>query len=381
MAKASRRAAHSTELASPCADPSLALSGPRGARPRARGSGVASSRSRRPRQDSTVAARRGLIEQAQSAREQGEHLQALDFARRAAQLGSSASLRRFIAEEEEALGLPAEALGSAELCAREGAHEPAQAAHVEVCRAIAARAKDAVAHVVLRVAPDVDGGHVLVRGAEVPRARWGAPYVVSPGTLTVEATAPGFIPYRAEVDVARGAIAEVAIMLHPAQLAEPRTSEPPPAPSRPEVERAAPSRRLSPLVFVGAGTAIVASGVALGVGLAANASLRDYESRCAAPGAAPTCAGERDRLQGDLDTRALIVNVAVAVAVAGAAACVIGLLTGGSSSPRTAKTLRGGVLMIRTRRRLGLLRRRSHDDRRGVRRPPSRSPGARRRST
>ena len=62
--------------------------------------------------DADMAARRLLLEQAQQARTGGDHTRALDLASRAGRISMTASVRRFIAEEENSLGRYASALGS-----------------------------------------------------------------------------------------------------------------------------------------------------------------------------------------------------------------------------------------------------------------------------
>lgn len=91
-------------------------------------------------QPSTAGTRRLLIDQAQEARTRGDHVRALDLARRAARLEMTASLRWFIAEEELANNLAAEAFSSAVLCGREAGHEAASSSReglVQRCRATA----------------------------------------------------------------------------------------------------------------------------------------------------------------------------------------------------------------------------------------------------
>src|SRR5258706_16394156 len=72
----------------------------------------------------TAAARRALITDAQQASDHGDHRHALDLALRAGQLRMSATLRRFIAEEQNELGRFVEALNSARLCIEEAGREP-----------------------------------------------------------------------------------------------------------------------------------------------------------------------------------------------------------------------------------------------------------------
>jgi hypothetical protein len=83
--------------------------------------------------------RHELIEQAVHARASGSHAAALELANRASGLGMTPSLRRFIAEEQMALGMLRPALVSAEACAREAEQSalPNSDVHRRACEALA----------------------------------------------------------------------------------------------------------------------------------------------------------------------------------------------------------------------------------------------------
>jgi hypothetical protein len=227
------------------------------------------------------------------------------------------------------------------MCIREGANDGNQERHVAACRKIAERAKAAVGHVVVRLSPMPEGGSVRVHGVEVPRAVWGAPYVVSPGTVEVEVSAPGYVDHKSSVAVTRGAVVEVTVNLVPSSAgpAKPITPHVPPneQPRSTDKPIGRPQRSWSVLLPVGGSVALAGAGVALGVGLAANGKAGDYESRCTVPGAPSSCASEYDTLSRELDTSALVVNLAIGVAVAGAITCATGFLLGMRSTPRTAR--------------------------------------------
>src|SRR5438105_823884 len=104
--------------------------------------------------DADMAARRLLLEQAQQARTGGDHTRALDLASRAGRISMTASVRRFIAEEENSLGRYASALGSAELCVHDAEREPASRNRDAVasgCRTLASQLRGRVGHIVVRV--------------------------------------------------------------------------------------------------------------------------------------------------------------------------------------------------------------------------------------
>jgi hypothetical protein len=92
-------------------------------------------------------ARRALIERAAVARDRGDHALALTLAREAAALGTSPSLRAFIAHEHVALGQHQEAVAEAEACAREAEappRRPDREALLVECRTLASSQRSLV---------------------------------------------------------------------------------------------------------------------------------------------------------------------------------------------------------------------------------------------
>lgn len=282
-----------------------------------------------------VAARRQLIEQAQAAREAADHARALELASLAGELSMSVSLRRFIAEEQLALGQSAAALGSAELCARDAKVPGALGAeHLGACEALAAQAREHVGFVVLRLEPSAPGARVTIGGHEMPGALLGQRYVVTAGEAHIEVSAEGFAPAEARVTVEPGREAEVSLKLvaAPRRLPAPK----PPAPAR--------GFHLSPLLPVGGSVALSGLAVALGVGVSGKLALDDYEARCTSAGAAQSCRGEQSELQADLDTRSIVVNTALGVAGVGLVLGTVGVFMSGTSDAQKAALWQGKVL-------------------------------------
>lgn len=269
-----------------------------------------------------VAARRDLIEQAQQASTAGDHARALDLATRAGDLAMSVSLRRFIAEEQLALGKHADALGSAEICAKDARTAHADD-HATACDQVIARAKPEVAYVVVVAPPDAKGARVRVNEHDVPAALIGQRYVVDAGDVVVDATAEDARPFHAVVHVERGASIDVPVTF----VAIPK----PLAPKAPARDDAAGRFVVSPLVPIGATVAGASLLVAIGVGVSGALALSDYEGRCTVPGAAPSCGAEQKTLQDDLDARGTVVNVAIGVGVAGVVTGAIGLILSATS--------------------------------------------------
>lgn len=278
-----------------------------------------------------VAARRGLIEGAQSAREAGDHTRALDLATRAGELKMSVSLRRFIAEEQLAVGHFASALGSAELCVREARAEAAQDEHGKACEAVVVAAKPRVASLVIQPKLSVPGLRVTVAGQAVPAALFGQRYLVDPGEVVVEAGAEGYEPFR--VTVAPQAGAELQVVVDP----------------KPKPKEKSPVKKeggfvLSPLLPIGAGVAVAGGAVALGFGVSGQLALADYEDRCTVPGAPRSCAAEQTELQSDLDGRAIAFDVALSLAGAGLVVGTIGIFLSGPSEEQKAAMWQGKIL-------------------------------------
>lgn len=212
-----------------------------------------------------AATRRDLIAQALAARAANAHPRALDLAQRAGQIEMSVSLRRFIAEEQESVGLVAEAMNSAELCVREGASARETAVHVDACRALSTRIQGRVGRLTVSPpAPPPDGLTVRIAEQEVPSAVWGVPVIVTPGAVVVEATAPRFLPYRREVRVAVGESASLTLALEAAPPPPPTpvtpvavAPTPPPAPPSPPVAPASQGTSAGPFVMMGAGALVL----------------------------------------------------------------------------------------------------------------------------
>jgi hypothetical protein len=98
--------------------------------------------------------RRRLINEAGAARDAGDHTRALSLAMQAATRRETASLRLFIAQEEDALGLVVEALHDARSCVRQLESDPAVARReqlMESCTAIVRSLEPRVGRHVVRV--------------------------------------------------------------------------------------------------------------------------------------------------------------------------------------------------------------------------------------
>lgn len=139
-----------------------------------------------------------------------------------------------------------------------------------------------LARVVLQVPPSPPTGYtVKLSDVTVPSASWGSALPLDPGTVRVEATAPGHVPYRRYVAIPAEEGARVKVALPPLEPEPPPRvrnivvrSAPPEAPAPPPRPPAAdPNRGYAARVI---GLSLAATG---GVGLAAGGVLGVIASR------------------------------------------------------------------------------------------------------
>jgi len=208
-----------------------------------------------------MGARRDLLHEAERARGSGDHARALDYAQRAGAIQMTPSVRMFIAQENRALEQVIAALDSSDACIRETERDASarnRDAILAGCRDVLSWAQQHVGRVVVNLPPGAPTGlRVLVAGHELNPNFYGVPYVVAPGSVLVEARAPGFRPFRAELNVGVQTSTNVAVRLEPdpSVAASGVASEPPPPPE--------PSRRAA--IPMGAVATLGAGAVALGV--------------------------------------------------------------------------------------------------------------------
>ncbi|MDO9015959.1 MAG: hypothetical protein Q8S73_33050 [Deltaproteobacteria bacterium] len=175
-----------------------------------------------------------LVAQAQTAQAAGDHLRALDLAQRAVTIHASPSLYRFVAQEQSHLGLLVPALTSAQRCvdaATADRNAPERASTLSTCNNLVRDLQGRVGRLVVDVAGQAPAGlTVTVAGSVLPPALFGVPYLVTPGRVTIDATAPGRVALHRSIDVAAAGTVPVRIDLATASTAEP--TPPPTAPAR-----------------------------------------------------------------------------------------------------------------------------------------------------
>jgi hypothetical protein len=225
-----------------------------------------------------LATRRMLIEQATAERTAGHRAQALSLAQRAGAVRMSPSVRLFIAQEMDATGDPAGALAMAGECVREVERDravPHRAALLRMCRELVSSTPSRVGYLVVRApAPAPEGLRVTIRGAVLNPSLLGVPLVVSPGSLAIEASAPGRVAFSAsravdagttvavDLDLPAEPVAPPVIVPPPVSILPPVVAAPRPPPLAPTPGARSPSR-LAPGLLLGSGAAALVGGVVL----------------------------------------------------------------------------------------------------------------------
>lgn len=168
-----------------------------------------------------TAARRALIEDAQRARRENNHSQALELALRAMQIQASPTLRRFLAEEYLANRRFADALGMAELCETDLRTQPASRSredHITACQDVRREAATHTGRLLVRFEPALPpDATVTVNDAPLPAALWGVPALVDEGSVVIEVRHPRFQAVQRQLTVGAGTSVEAAITLTLAQ--------------------------------------------------------------------------------------------------------------------------------------------------------------------
>ncbi len=238
----------------------------------------------------TEVARRELIAQAEAAATAGDHARAAQLGERAAQLRVTPTIQYFLAREHLALEHPVEALGYSGACARAAEADTTlrnRDGVLAACRAIVTTTEAQVGRVTVHVPSDAPAGlTVRLRGAAFPSTLFDVAYPVAPGTVVLEASAPGHLPLRREATVAAGHTETLDVRLE----AEPTVVAPTP-PVAPAVVAvvvpprvAAPMPRsysIGPWMVVGGGAAaFILSGVFYGL---ASSELSARDGLCPAP--------------------------------------------------------------------------------------------------
>lgn len=208
--------------------------------------------------------RRRLINEAGAARDAGDHTRALSLAMQAATRRETASLRLFIAQEEDALGQVVEALHDARSCVRQLEGDPAVARReqlMESCTAIVRSLEPRVGRLVVRVEDGAPSDlRVTVNDRPLDRDAWGSAREVLPGVTLVEAEARGRRTFHREITLRAERTETVIVRLEPVE--QPRQESQPPVlapPVRPAPASSRAGAGAGPWVVMGVGAASLAA--------------------------------------------------------------------------------------------------------------------------
>ena len=304
-------------------------------------------------------ARRQLVERAISARDAGQHAQALDLFQQAGQIQMRPGLRMSIAQEQQELGHPIEACEGATACVTEAQADltgAGNATALQGCAALVATTCATLGHVRLRLPATLpDGLRLTVQGRVVDRSA-GDLITVSPGAVAVQAVAGRQVLFEESVAVQRGETRDVAVRLDAAPTVVATVAAPEAVPSRQEV-RTVVTPPMAPVASRGSGIGpwLVLGGGAVALGLSAMfLGLRESakSSRDAACGVG-YCTQAAADFQATAETDNVAMYVALGVGAAAATAGVVWLATGGSAAEAPARTAlsvgaaptRGGVVV------------------------------------
>ncbi len=161
-------------------------------------------------------ARRQLVERAISARDAGQHAQALDLFQQAGQIQMRPGLRMSVAQEQDALGHTIEACEGATACVTEAQADltgAGNATALQGCAALVATTCATLGHVRLRLPATLpEGLRLTVQGRVVDRSA-GDLLTVSSGMVAVAAVAGRQVLFEESVVVQRGETRDVTVRL------------------------------------------------------------------------------------------------------------------------------------------------------------------------
>jgi hypothetical protein len=164
-------------------------------------------------------ARQQLIKSAETAHKKGQHAEALDYALRAAAIRRSATLLSFIADEQTELERPVDAYATAQQCLHEAELDKRARLRDEAvahCKALVTRLASHVGQVILQLVSPPPEMTVQINRKAVRLEVAGVPYLVAPGDVTIEASAPGYQPLQTHLHVGEGETQPAVIVMTPA---------------------------------------------------------------------------------------------------------------------------------------------------------------------
>ena len=167
----------------------------------------------------------------------------------------------------------------------------------------------------------IPGLSVSRNGSPLKEAAWGTPIPVDPGEVVVEASAPGFVPWRRVIPVQRRAQLDVSVPI--LERVPPPPAAPEPAPPASSASSAPPRtsvRAPAGLVLVGAG--VLSAGIGAYFGLRAVSKRNESDVECPIVGGRERCsvAGKELNDQARSAARTADVGIGVGLLLVGAGA-------------------------------------------------------------
>ncbi|MRG95859.1 tetratricopeptide repeat protein [Polyangium spumosum] len=240
-------------------------------------------------QQGDAAAAEHLFQEALALMAKGDYEQACPRLAESHKLDSGIGTLLYLGDCQEKLGKTASAWATFREAAS-AARRAGQPEREKVGRERADALESVVSRLVIEVPAELPREGLVLRRdkQEVSAVLWNTAVPIDPGTYTIEATAPGKVPFSATVVIERGGgtktvavppLEDVKIVAAPAPLEVAKAPPPPPPPPPSPPRRKWPD----PLGIAGiaaAGAGFVTMGVSLGVGLAARARFDESAPYC-----------------------------------------------------------------------------------------------------
>jgi hypothetical protein len=204
-----------------------------------------------------IATRRALLDDAQQARNRGDHAHALQSALSAARIEASASVALFICEEQQTLGQLGHAFESSQRCTSLAENNPGipnRATILARCRELTDQLRPRVALVTFSFVSTPPSDARVTLNNDAIAQPGSAPVAVEPGTIVVDVASGGRSVFHREQVVRGGESASVAIDLTaPSTGTASASTSASAAPPSTGTTAAAPSAGPGPLPYVLAG--------------------------------------------------------------------------------------------------------------------------------
>jgi hypothetical protein len=271
---------------------------------------------------------RALFQRAIELEQAGNYTTALEQFRDVGQVRMTPQVRFHIASCEEKLGRLVTALGGYELALAD-AETVGEDFKTEVDTAVT-RLRASIPKLVIQRGTGADAAEIELDGVALGASSVGVPVPLDPGPHSVNAKAPGSLPFSQTVTIAENEQKSVDIELTPEP--QPETTNPSGPGAQPADLNGKPHPRLIPYVIGGVGVAsLIGSGVLFAL---RQSTLSDLENKCGAD--RKSCPGSA---RGEVDNLSLYnttAQVALGIGVVGVGTAVTLILLQKKQNPTTA---------------------------------------------